>query len=124
MSTLPPPPPPPGDDIPADLLSDIQPDVAPQAKPARRRARKGGGSPGQFADIWRRYRRNKLALVGTGIVGLLLFLAVFEPIITPYDPFEQNLLNTVAPPSSAHIFGTDVLGRDMYSAIIYGAKLA
>lgn len=122
MSTLPPPPP--RDDIPADLLSDIQPDVVAQAEPAGRRARKGGGSPGQFADIWRRYRRNKLALVGTGIVGLLLLLAIFEPIITPYDPFEQNLLNTVAPPSAAHLFGTDVLGRDMYSAIIYGAKLA
>src|SRR5919197_1435609 len=92
--------------------------------PTDGRPRKGGGSPGQFADIWRRYRRNKLALVGTAIVGLLIFLAIFEPIITPYNPFEQNLLNTVAPPSAAHPFGTDVLGRDMYSAIIYGAKLA
>ncbi|WP_232660482.1 ABC transporter permease [Pseudonocardia sp. TRM90224] len=88
--------------------------------PKRRRS----GSPGQFRDIWNRYRRNKLALVGTFIVGLLVFLAIFEPILTPFDPFEQNLLNTTAPPDSRHFFGTDVLGRDMFSAIIYGAKLA
>lgn len=79
---------------------------------------------GQLAEIARRYRRNKLAMVGLGIVALLVFLAVFEPFITPYDPFQQNLLNTTAPPDPAHWFGTDVLGRDMLSAIIYGARLA
>jgi peptide/nickel transport system permease protein len=75
-------------------------------------------------DFWRRYRRNKLAVVGLAIVALLVFLAIFEPFITPYDPFEQNLLNTTAAPDAAHFFGTDVLGRDLYSGIIYGAKLA
>lgn len=96
---------------------------AVDAKGAGRR-RKRSGSPGQFADVWGRFRRNKLALVGLAIVALLLILAIFEPFLTPYDPFEQNLLNTTAPPDAAHPFGTDVLGRDMLSAIIYGAKLA
>lgn len=80
--------------------------------------------PGQLREIWIRFRRNKLALVGLALVVLLIVLAIFEPILTPYDPFEQNLLNTTAPPSSAHFFGTDVLGRDLYSGIIYGSRLA
>lgn len=92
--------------------------------PATRGERGRAAGSGQLADIWRRYRRNKLAVVGLGIVGSLVFLAIFEPVITPFDPFEQNLLNTTASPSARHWFGTDVLGRDLFSAIIYGAKLA
>jgi peptide/nickel transport system permease protein len=79
---------------------------------------------GQFADIWRRYRRNKLAMVGLVIVVFLVVVAIIEPFITPYDPFEQNLLNVLQPPSAQHWFGTDVLGRDLYSGIIYGTRLA
>lgn len=118
MTTLPPPtggPP----ASPAEVL-DAVPATTPEPGAPRPKARRTG----QVRDVWRRYRRNKLAVLGLLIVGLLAFLAVFEPIITPYDPFEQNLLNTTAPPGNGHIFGTDVLGRDMYSAIVYGARLA
>jgi peptide/nickel transport system permease protein len=79
---------------------------------------------GQLRDIWRRYRRNKLALVGLGIIGLLLFIAIFEPWLTPYDPYEQNLANTRQPPDSEHWFGTDTLGRDLFSGILFGTRLA
>ncbi len=79
---------------------------------------------GQLAEIWMRYRRNKLAMLGLAIVALLILIALIEPFITPYDPTEQNLLNTLQPPSSAHWFGTDVLGRDLYSGIIYGTRVA
>lgn len=79
---------------------------------------------GQLADIWRRYRRNKLAMFGLVLVGALVLVAICESFITPYDPFEQNLLNTLQPPTPAHIFGTDALGRDMYSGVIYGTRLA
>jgi peptide/nickel transport system permease protein len=116
-------PPPPTGGSPADTAEAVhafRPTTTPG--PAAAYTQKRGNS--QLRDIWRRYRRNKLAVVGLGIVGLLLFLAVFEPIITPYSPFEQNLLNTASPPAPGHVFGTDVLGRDMFSAIIYGAKLA
>ncbi|GAA4964043.1 ABC transporter permease [Pseudonocardia tropica] len=85
-----------------------------------RRAR----SNGQFAEIWRRYRRNRLAMAGLVIVAFEIVMAIISPFSTPYDPFEQNLLNTLQPPSSAHFFGTDVLGRDLYSGIIYGVRLA
>lgn len=80
--------------------------------------------PGQFGEIWRRYRRNRLAMVGLVIVVLEVVIAIISPFSTPYDPFEQNLLNTLQPPSAAHFFGTDVLGRDLYSGVIYGTRLA
>jgi len=79
---------------------------------------------GQFADIWLRYRRNRLAMVGLVIVTFLVVVAIIEPFITPYDPMEQNLVNVLQPPSAAHWFGTDSLGRDLYSGIIYGTRVA
>ena len=79
---------------------------------------------GGFADVARRYRRNRLAVVGLVIVVFLAVVALFEPWLTPYDPLEQNLGNTLRPPSAVHWFGTDVLGRDLYSGIIYGTRLA
>src|SRR2546430_2131134 len=87
------------------------------AKPARRKR-------GQFRDIWRRYRRNKVALVGLGIVSILFFIAIFEPWLTPYDPKQQNMLQTNAPPDGDHLFGTDVLGRDLFSGILHGTRIA
>jgi peptide/nickel transport system permease protein len=84
----------------------------------------GRRGSGQFADIWRRFRRNRLAMVGLAIVTMLVVLAIVGPFVTPYDPFEQNLLNTLQPPDSEHWFGTDVLGRDLFSGIIYGTRLA
>ena len=81
-------------------------------------------SRSQLADMWRRYRRNKLAMVGLAVVGILVLLALLQPFISPYDPFEQNLVNTLAPPDSEHIMGTDTRGRDLYSGMLYGLRLA
>ncbi|HYQ62963.1 ABC transporter permease [Actinophytocola sp.] len=81
-------------------------------------------SRSQFADMWRRFRRNKLAMVGLVVVGILVLLSLIQPIISPYDPWEQNLLNTLATPDSDHLMGTDSLGRDLYSELLYGLKLA
>ncbi|HEX6357143.1 ABC transporter permease [Actinophytocola sp.] len=79
---------------------------------------------GQLADIWRRFKRNKLAMVGLVVVGILIVLALVQPFISPYDPYDQNLLNTLASPGGDHIMGTDALGRDLYSGLLYGLKLA
>ena len=84
----------------------------------------GSARAPRFRGFWRRYRRNRLAVVGLAIVVVLAVVAVIEPVITPYDPFEQNLLNTLQPPNADHLFGTDVLGRDLYSGIVYGTRLA
>jgi len=58
------------------------------------------------------------------IVGIVVFMALFWRWIMPYDPKEQDLLNTSAPPSSGHLLGTDQLGRDILSRIIAGAPAA
>ncbi|SHK92482.1 peptide/nickel transport system permease protein [Pseudonocardia thermophila] len=137
MTTLPPPP----EGTPAAGIPPTEPFADPdglhsagqtdqraasavEGKTVATRRRRRSGSPGALADIWSRYKRNKLAVAGLVIVAVILFMAIFQPFLTPYDPFEQNLLNTTAPPSADHILGTDVLGRDMYSALVYGARLA
>ncbi|MGI5127576.1 ABC transporter permease [Pseudonocardia sp. CA-107938] len=114
MTSLPPPTGGSGDQMTALVVAPADP--TQEQEPTR--------AQGQFRDIWTRYKRNRLALIGLVGVILLVLLAIFEPFITPYDPFEQNLLNTTAPPSADHLFGTDVLGRDMFSALIYGTRLA
>jgi peptide/nickel transport system permease protein len=97
----------------ADPDSAMVPD-----KPTKERSR------GQFADMWRRFRRNKLAMVGLVVVGLLILAALLQPLISPYDPYDQNLLNTLASPGGDHLMGTDALGRDLFSELLYGLRLA
>ena len=115
---------------PADLSAPAQavlvavgsdhPGPLPEDAPAEGKKK----SRSQFADIWRRFRRNKLAMAGLVVVVVMVVLALLQPIITPYDPYDQNLLNTLQPPSADHWFGTDVLGRDLYSGMLYGLQLA
>lgn len=94
---------------------------APEAPPAP----DGKGKPrSQFGDMWRRFRRNKLAMAGLVVVLILIVLAILQPFITPYDPYDVNLPNLLQPPSPDHWFGTDATGRDLYSGLLYGLKLA
>jgi peptide/nickel transport system permease protein len=81
-------------------------------------------SRSQLGDIWRRFRRNKLAMVGLTVVGILVLLALLQPLISPYDPYDQNLMNVLATPGGNHWFGTDALGRDLFSEMLYGLRLA
>ncbi|HEV7558180.1 MAG TPA: ABC transporter permease, partial [Kofleriaceae bacterium] len=84
----------------------------------------GGG--GLWKDAWVRLRRKPGALVGFGLVGLFVIVAIFAPWIAPYDPRAQDLsliTNGCCPgPSAAHWLGVDQLGRDELSRIIYGAR--
>jgi len=76
----------------------------------------------QLADIWLRLRRNKLAMVGMVIVILLVLVAIFADVISPYDYTKQELVNKLDFPSAAHIFGTDQYGRDIFSRVIQGGR--
>ena len=58
------------------------------------------------------------------MIGVILLIAVFAPITAPYDPYAQDLVNRLAAPSAQHWLGTDDLGRDMASRIIYGARIS
>ena len=78
----------------------------------------------QFGDIRRRFFRNKLAVVGLVMVAIVFALALLAPLAAPYDPRAQDLANTTAKPSTEHWFGTDELGRDQLSRVIYGSRIA
>ena len=78
----------------------------------------------QWGDVWRRLCRNKLAMVGLGIIVLLVLVGVFAPLIAPYDPTAIDVPNRLARPSAEHLLGTDNFGRDLLSRIIYGARIS
>ncbi len=74
--------------------------------------------------LFRTFLRNKAALVGGVIALIVTILALFAPLIAPYDPIEQNVYHRLAPPEQAHLLGTDVFGRDTLSRIIWGARIS
>lgn len=75
------------------------------------------------ADVWRRFRRNHLAMVGLVFLALLLLVAIFAPLIAPYSITEQSSAFRKGP-SSDHWFGTDPIGRDVFSRVVYGARVS
>jgi peptide/nickel transport system permease protein len=86
------------------------------SRPTRRRT--------QWAEVWRRLRRNRMAMFGLAIITIIVFTAIFADVIAPYDYREQNLLRVADPPSRDHLLGTDDLGRDILSRIIHGARVS
>ncbi|MED1906052.1 nickel transporter permease [Cytobacillus firmus] len=76
------------------------------------------------ADLAKALIRNKMSLVGGSIVFIYIILAVLAPLISPYDPYEIDLVNKLQPPSADHIMGTDDKGRDIFSRILYGSQLS
>ncbi len=76
------------------------------------------------AVIWRRFKRNKLAVGGAAVVIALAVIALAAPLIAPYDPTDIDIENVLSPPSARHPFGTDDLGRDVLSRMIYGSRIS
>ncbi len=81
-------------------------DLQPAAKPSR----------------WHLLRRQPLLLIGLVLVGTQLILAIFAPILSPYDPVGQDIVARLQGPSAAHWLGTDKFGRDVFSRIIFGYR--
>ncbi|MGG7539006.1 ABC transporter permease [Rhizobium sp. 12,4] len=77
-----------------------------------------------WRDAWHRLRRNKLAVFGLVIVLILAFTAILGPYLTPYDYLSQDLSARNALPSMSHLFGTDDLGRDVFSRVVFGTRTA
>jgi peptide/nickel transport system permease protein len=79
-------------------------------------------------SIWRHLRyhiaRHPLGAVGAAIMAIFVFAAVFAGFLTQYDPVSTNSALSLAPPGAAHIFGCDFMGRDIYSRIIFGARIS
>lgn len=87
--------------------------------------RPGAPAPGAGRRAWvRRLRRNPMAVAGTVVVASLIFLALAAPWITPGPYDRANFGDAYQFPSSAHWLGTDAIGRDFYTRIVYGARVA
>jgi ABC-type dipeptide/oligopeptide/nickel transport system permease subunit len=84
----------------------------------------GTGAGPEWRGALRRFFRNPLAAVGVAIILLLIICAIFAGQISPYDPQHQDLANTLQGPTLKHPFGTDQVGRDLLSEVIYGSRIA
>jgi peptide/nickel transport system permease protein len=79
---------------------------------------------GLARDALRRLRRNPGAVAGAVVLTIVILLAVFAPLLAPYDPIEQNSRAIRAAPSAEHLFGADNFGRDVFSRVLYGGRLS
>ncbi|MEM5030346.1 oligopeptide ABC transporter permease [Priestia sp. WB3] len=71
-----------------------------------------------------KFFKNKLAVAGSVILLIIIFSAIFAPVIAPYAPEHQDLLKRLQPPSAEHLMGTDKFGRDIFSRVLYGARVS
>lgn len=92
-------------------------DPVPAGPPTRK-------SRSQLGEVWRRLRRNRMAMLGLVIISIIVLTAIFADVIAPYDYRQQNLMRVADPPSREHLLGTDDLGRDILSRIIHGARVS
>lgn len=78
-----------------------------------------------FAIFWRRLARNRMSLVGVGVIAVVLLIALLAPLVAPHDPSEIFYDAVLAPPGTpGHLLGTDTVGRDLFSRILYGARVS
>jgi peptide/nickel transport system permease protein len=75
------------------------------------------------ADVWRRFRQNRLAMFGLIFIVLLVLVAIFAPLVAPYSITEQSHSFRKGP-SADHWFGTDAIGRDVFSRVVYGSRVS
>jgi len=79
----------------------------------------------QFVIVWRRLRRHKLAVAGMVVILIFIITAALASVIAPYDPiYHQELKNRNAGPSLGHLMGTDEIGRDVFSRLLYAGRIS
>lgn len=76
----------------------------------------------QFAAVIKTMSHNRLAIIGLVVLAVLVLIAIFAPLLSPYDPLEVDVVNRLQKPGTEHWFGTDDMGRDMLSRMMYGAR--
>ena len=77
-----------------------------------------------WRDVWFRFRQNRGAMIGAGIIMIIALLALIGPLVSPYEYYTQNLSQANQEAQGQHYFGTDSLGRDLWSRTWYGAKIS
>lgn len=76
----------------------------------------------QVVEIWKRLKKNRMAMVGLYMLAAIIVLSVFGPLLSPYDYAAQNYTDRLLFPCAAHIFGTDNFGRDILTRILVGGR--
>jgi len=74
--------------------------------------------------IWKRFFENRLGLIGLAVILFNIFVAILAPQISTHDPLKMDIINRAAPPSKEFLFGTDDFGRDIFSRVVYGARVS
>ncbi|AWB90852.1 ABC transporter permease [Aeromicrobium chenweiae] len=112
------------------MTADITPtSTVPDLAPAPA-ASASQGSPSTWRAVLRALRRNKVAMAAAIILALVVLIGIFAPLIAPYDPSTQHLVDRLKPPiwlsgsSDGHLLGTDHLGRDVLSRVLYGTRVS
>lgn len=75
-------------------------------------------------SLWRVLSKNKMAWFGVGLFTLIVLVAIFAPLLAPYDPLQQHISHRLEAPSSEFLLGTDTYGRDVLSRLIYGTRVS
>jgi peptide/nickel transport system permease protein len=94
----------------------------------RGRGSRPGSRPVRVQSPWqlglRALVHNRMAMAGLGILLLWTLVVITAPILAPYDPLAQEIASRLSPPSAQHLFGTDDLGRDVFSRVLWGARIS
>ncbi|MEU4149866.1 ABC transporter permease [Streptomyces sp. NPDC026659] len=107
-----------------ELVSQTEEATAAGPVPAPPGAEPSVARVSQWSDIRHRFFANKLAVVGLAIIVVLILVAIFAPLLAPHDPLKQDLTSTLQSPGAGHWLGTDALGRDQLSRLVYGSRIA
>src|SRR6266704_2330691 len=103
-------------------MATAAPPLATSTVVRQARPRRTGGTRSPFVQALSRTLRNPMGMFGAVVVGMLVFAALAAPIISPYDPIAQHPGLELRPPSGQFLLGTDHLGRDLLSRIIFGSR--
>ena len=75
------------------------------------------------SNVWKRFRRHRGAIAGAIVLGIIVAMSFFA-FLSPYDPLKSNVIDRFQPPSVSHPMGTDALGRDLFTRILYGGRIS
>lgn len=108
----------------APATPELRPGADPEGRGAWARQRE------ELTEFWRRYRKNRLAVIGAGVVLVIVLVGLLAPLLAPHDPAAVNFFGRLQPPawqeggSWDHPLGTDHLGRDIFSRLLYGTRVS
>ena len=105
-------------------MSDLKKNITPDEAQYTDLSSDIGEKDGIKEKLIRMCRQNHLAAFSAAVIVIIILLAIFAPVIAPYGEAQQDLTARLQGPSAAHIFGTDELGRDVFSRILYGSRVS